>query len=109
MAPSRRVLRSAIVMMMSLGALAGALPAAAQQYESSLRSLDYSPDPLARSPRLLGMGQLTLADDLHNRIGLWDFAGNPTGIAEAELPRAADLARQLCAPLTGGKLASPID
>ncbi len=84
MAPSRRVLKSAIVMTMSLGALIGVLPAAAQQYEASLRSLDYSPDPLARSPRLLGMGRLTLADDLHNRIGLWDFAGNPTGIADAD-------------------------
>lgn len=84
MAPSRRVLMSAIVMTMSLGLLIGALPAAAQQYEASLRALDYAPDPLARSPRLLGMGRLTLADDLHNRIGLWDFAGNPTGIAEAD-------------------------
>jgi len=25
-----------------------------------------------------------LADDLHNRVTLWDFAGNPTGIAAAE-------------------------
>jgi hypothetical protein len=64
--------------------LTGALPAAAQQYETSLRSLDYSPDPLVRSPRLLGMGRLTLADDLHNHINLWDFAGSPTGIADAE-------------------------
>ena len=84
MGPSRRVLRSAIVMTMCLGVPSGAFPAAAQQYEASLRSLDYSPDPLARSPRLLGMGRLTLADDLHNHINLWDFAGNPTGIAEAE-------------------------
>lgn len=71
-------------MTMCLGVPSGAFPAAAQQYEASLRSLDYSPDPLARSPRLLGMGRLTLADDLHNHITLWDFAGNPTGIAEAE-------------------------
>lgn len=84
MGPSRRVSRSAIVMAMCLGALAGAMPAAAQDYESSLRSLDYDRDPLARSPRLLGMGRLTLADDVHNRINLWDFAGNPTGIMAAE-------------------------
>jgi hypothetical protein len=84
MGPSRRDLRSAIVMTMCLSVLSGAFPAAAQQYEASLRSLDYSPDPLARSPRLLGMGRLTLADDLHNHVNLWDFAGNPTGIAEAE-------------------------
>jgi len=84
MGPSRRVLRSAIVTAACLGALTGISPSAAQRYDVALRSLDYSPDPLARSPRLLGMGRLTLADDLHNRITLWDFAGNPTGIAEAE-------------------------
>lgn len=71
-------------MTICLGVPSGAIPAAAQQYEASLRSLDYFPDPLARSPRLLGMGRLTLADDLHNHINLWDFAGNPTGIADAE-------------------------
>ncbi len=84
MGPSRRVLRSAIVTVACLGALAGVSPSAAQSHDAALRSLDYSPDLLARSPRLLGMGRLTLADDLHNRITLWDFAGNPTGIAEAE-------------------------
>src|SRR5262245_30117081 len=84
MGPSRWVLRSAIVMTISLVVPCGTLPASAQQYEASLRSLEYAPDPLARSPRLLGMGRLSLADDLHNGINLWDFAGNPTGIAEAE-------------------------
>lgn len=84
MSPSPRVLRSALVIVMCLGPLAAVPPAFAQQLESTLRSLDYAPDPLARSPRLLGMGRLTLSDDLHNRISLWDFAGNPTGIAEAE-------------------------
>ena len=80
---SRRV-RSAIVTGACLSALAGASPSVAQVHDDALRSLDYAPDPFARSPRLLGMGRLTLADDLHNRITLWDFAGNPTGIAEAE-------------------------
>ena len=81
---SRRVLRSAIVTGACLCALVGASPSPAQVHDAALRSLDYSPDPLARSARLLGMGRLTLADDLHNRLTLWDFAGNPTGIAEAE-------------------------
>jgi hypothetical protein len=84
MGPSRSVLMNAIVIAACLGVLAGVSPSAAQRHEAELRSLDYSPDPLARSPRLLGMGRLTLADDLHNRLSLWDFAGNPTGIAEAE-------------------------
>jgi hypothetical protein len=65
-------------------AAAAAPPAQSQIYENTLRALDYLPDPLARSPRLLGMGRLKLADDLHNRITLWDFAGNPAGVASAE-------------------------
>lgn len=84
MGPSPRVLRSALVIVMCVGSFTGPTPAAAQRLDAALRSLDYAPDPIARSPRLLGMGRLTLADDLHNRISLWDFAGNPTGIAEAE-------------------------
>src|SRR5262245_13250418 len=51
----------------------------AQRYEAARRLLDLSPDPIARSPRLLGMGRLTLADDRHNNLGMWDFAANPTG------------------------------
>lgn len=84
MGPSRGVLRNAIVTTVLLAAVCGAGPAAAQRLEASLRALDYAPDPIARSPRLLGMGRLTLADDTHNRIDLWDFAGNPVGIAAAE-------------------------
>jgi len=84
MGPSRRVLGGAIVMTMCVVASLGTHPAAAQDYENSLRSLDYAPDPLTRSPRLLGMGRLTLANDLHNHINLWDFAGSPAGLADAE-------------------------
>ncbi len=84
MGPSPRVLRSALVIAMCLGTLAGVPRASAQHLDAALRSLDYAPDPLARSPRLLGMGRLTLAADPHNRLSLWDFAGNPTGIAEAD-------------------------
>jgi len=80
----RGVLSSLIALGMVLGGPRGVRPAAAQLYESTLQSLDYAPDPTARSPRLLGMGRLTLLDDVHNHISLWDFAGNPTGIAEAE-------------------------
>ena len=84
MGASPRVLRSAIVLSVCAWAFAGWAPAQAQFYEASLRTLGYAPDPLARSPRLLAMGRLSLADDLHNRITLWEFAGSPTGIADAE-------------------------
>ena len=75
---------------MSLGLI---LPASssAQVYEAARRSLDLSPDPIARSPRLLGMGRLTLADDPHNRLGMWDFAGNPLGVLEADSVSTFDL------------------
>jgi len=61
-----------------------AAPVAAQSYDDERRALDLT-SPLARSPRLIGMGRLTLViDDPHNRITLWDFAGNPTGVMEAD-------------------------
>ena len=84
MGASRLRWMSAIVAVACLATAAGPWPATAQVHEDALRSLDWAADPLARSPRLLGMGRLTLADDLHNRLSLWEFAGNPTGLAEAE-------------------------
>ncbi len=59
-------------------------PAPAQFYDEARSALDLGPDGLERSPRLLGMGRLTLADDRHNRITMWDFAGNPTGVWEVD-------------------------
>ena len=56
----------------------------AQVYESARRSLDFSQDPVERTPRLLGMGRLTLLSDVHNQLNLWDFAGNPIGVMEAD-------------------------
>ena len=72
--------------------LAG-MPAAAnaQIYDAARRLLDFAPDATARSPRLLGMGRLALASDIHNGINLWDFAGNPVGIYEADTASTFDL------------------
>ena len=65
--------------------LSAASPAAAQIYEETRQSLGFGQDAIARSPRLAGMGALTVVgDDPHNRITLWDFALNPLGIAEAD-------------------------
>lgn len=70
----------AVIALMALAA-----PAFAQFYDDARRSLDLSLDPIERSPRLLGMGRLTLVgNDPHNRISLWDFAGNPTGLLDAD-------------------------
>ena len=42
------------------------------------------PNPLWRSPALIGMGKLTLAEDVNNHLELWDFARNPAGIVDAD-------------------------
>lgn len=61
-----------------------AADSSAQIYEAARRALDLSPDPIARAPRLLGMGQLTLVSTTNNRLNLWDFAGNPIGVIDAD-------------------------
>ena len=81
MSPSRGLWLGAL-WMASLALVAAAAPASAQDYETARRAIDLSPDPLARSPRLLGMGKLTLAPDPNNRLTLWDFAADPTGILD---------------------------
>lgn len=73
--------------------LVAALPARAQiDYLDARRALDLWPDPIERSPRLLGMGRLTLVlPDNHSRITMWDFARNPTGILDADSTSTFDV------------------
>ena len=80
MSPRRRVLLSALnPVLIVLATLAA--PAYAQFYDGVRGSLGFSLDAIERSPRLLGMGQLTyVGDDPHAAITLWDFAANPLGI-----------------------------
>lgn len=56
----------------------------AQLYEAARQSLDFAPDATARSPRLMGMGRLSLASDVHGRINLWELSGNPIGVIDAD-------------------------
>ncbi|HYM81821.1 MAG TPA: hypothetical protein VEY91_10505 [Candidatus Limnocylindria bacterium] len=72
-----RVLSSALMTMVLWTA-----PVTAQGIDVAREALDLAPDPILRSPRLLGMGRLTLAADANNRITLWDFAAHPTGVLE---------------------------
>ena len=66
-------------------ALCLALPARAQVLDDTPSWLGNTLDPLARSVRTVGMGRLTLVlSDMNNRITMWDFAGNPAGILEAD-------------------------
>ncbi len=68
-------------LLLSCAAIAlGGAPAGAQFHQAGRQSFGI-PDPIARSPRLVGLGRLTLViPDPHNRITLWDFAQNPAGL-----------------------------
>jgi hypothetical protein len=63
----------------------------AQVYDSARRFLDFSQDPVERTPRLLGMGRLTLLSDVHNQLNLWDFAGNPIGVLDADTASTVEI------------------
>jgi hypothetical protein len=90
MRPSRSFLPKALV----LSALAVALAAGsafAQFYDPALRALDLDSD-VARSPRLLGMGSLSLViQDRYQHISLWDFARNPVGLSRDDSTSTLDM------------------
>ena len=81
MSPSHKGRWSAFIATV-LGMVLAALPARAQlSYDAARQLLDLAPDPIERSPRQVGMGGLSLVlPDHNNRITMWDFAGNPTGV-----------------------------
>ncbi len=69
------------IVALALQLLAVTAGSASADYDAARRFLDLTPDPIERSPRLLGMGRLTwVGRDPHHQINLWDFAGNPTGV-----------------------------
>ena len=85
MDPNRRVRNGVTLLAFLVASLASATPASAQLVDDVRRSLGLSPDILARSPRHVGLGGLTLVfPDYHQRIDLWEFAGNPAGMVEAD-------------------------
>src|SRR5262249_48142631 len=62
-----------------------ATPVRAQLYDDTRRVLGLAPDPLARSPRLVGMGGLSLIyDDAHSRMDLWEYAHNPAALLNVD-------------------------
>lgn len=72
--------------------LLAAAPAAAQFYEPTLRTLDLSTGRIARSPRLIGMGGLSLVvPDRDASIDLWDFAAMPVGLGTDDTTSTLDL------------------
>lgn len=90
MRPSHKVLPKALVLTLLAGLLAIG-SALAQDYDSALRSLNLGSD-VPRSPRLLGMGGLSLSvPDRHQRLTLWDFAHSPLGAYEADSSSGMEL------------------
>ncbi len=88
MDPKQRLL-SGRAAFAALAALAIALgltaPAHAQLFDDVLQANGLQNDVLSRSPRLLGMGRLSLVvDDVHHRYDLWEFSGNPAGLLDAD-------------------------
>ncbi len=91
MSPRRRVLSNALVTFTAFF-LASAAPASAQYYDAVRGALGFTMDGIERSPRLLGMGRMTyVGEDLHTRLTLWDFAGNPVGILDADSVSTAEV------------------
>ncbi len=91
MSPTRWVLPRALSLSL-LSLVLGVATASAQYYGPALRSLDLSTGSLARSPRLLGMGGLSLViPDRDAGINLWDFAHLPVGLAEDDTTSTLDL------------------
>jgi hypothetical protein len=80
MSPTRWVLPRALSFTM-LAAAFGPASAWAQLYEPAVRSLDLASAVVARSPRLLGMGALSITvPDRNTQINLWDLGGLPAGL-----------------------------
>jgi hypothetical protein len=81
MSPSRGVRLSAFTFLVLAAAMLAAVPARASVTET----IDAPADPLARSPRLVGMGRISwVLEDVNRRISLWELGRNLAGIATAE-------------------------
>lgn len=82
-----RGLRLSALCTIILGPLCLAAPSLAQVAVDPISArapFSSDPNPLWRTPALLGMGRLTLAEDQNNHLELWDFARNPAGIYDAD-------------------------
>src|SRR5262245_34470329 len=73
-------------------AVLAATPAAAQFVNDARHKIDLDPDPLGRSPRLLGMGRLTYTvEDFHNRIDLWELNGYASQLLDSDSSSSFEL------------------
>jgi hypothetical protein len=85
MSPSRWVRLSAFLAVVAVMPLGAAAARAQILLDETRQSLDLLSDPTMRSPRLLGMGRLTLVvPDPNNSLSLWDFARMSAGVGESD-------------------------
>src|SRR5437773_11442903 len=80
MDPMRRVLNG-VWLLATIAALA-----AATAHAQSCQDIRYlGSDPIDRSPRMAGMGRLSLVvDDVHHRFDIWEFSGNPAALVDSD-------------------------
>jgi hypothetical protein len=101
MSPSRRVRLSALlaIVVAMLGSVS--LSSADEFLDEFRASMNVLPDPTIRSPRLLGMGRLTLVvDEANNGLSLWDFAQMPAGLGDADSISVLELRQTTAAAST---------
>ncbi|MFI5370765.1 MAG: hypothetical protein ACHQ52_04335 [Candidatus Eisenbacteria bacterium] len=82
-----RSLRLSALCHIILGLTCAAAPVLAQAIDDPVvvrGPFHTDPNPLWRTPALIGMGELTMGDDQNNHLELWDFARNPAGIFDAD-------------------------
>lgn len=88
----KRWVRCLVGILAVCSALAAAAPVHAQFYDETRRALELGPDPLAHSPRLVGMGGLTLAlEETHSRYDVWEFSGNPAALMQSDTSSSFEL------------------
>jgi len=92
MSPSRWVRWSALLVAFAvLPAGAGSVHAQTLLDETR-QSLDLLSDPTLRSPRLLGMGRMTLViPDVNNSLTLWNFSRMSAGLGDADTASVVEL------------------
>lgn len=85
MSPSRWVRLSAYMAVIVTLATHVAPAFAQVPLDEAREQLDLWPDPIARSPRLLGMGRLSLViDEPNNQLTFWDFGRLTAGVQESD-------------------------
>jgi hypothetical protein len=85
MSPSRWVGLSAFLAIAAALSMGAAVSHAQTFMDDARQSLDWLSDPTVRSPRLLGMGRLTLViPEPNNDLSLWDYAGMTAGLGDSD-------------------------